>query len=100
MAFDKTQLTASAVNAFLAQHPDWKREGDAIVRTYEAKDFLAAIAFVQRVSQAAEAANHHPDIDIRYSKVTLLLTTHDAGGLTFRDTELAAKADALFGPKG
>ena len=65
-------------------------------RTYEAPDYLAGIEFVSRVAKAAEAANHHPDIDIRRRKVTLALVTHDAGGLTWRDTKLAAEADTLF----
>jgi 4a-hydroxytetrahydrobiopterin dehydratase len=67
-----------------------------IRRTYEAPSFLAGIAFVERVARAAEAADHHPDIDIRWRKVTLALVTHDAGGLTWRDTQLAAEADRLF----
>lgn len=96
MAYDRTLLAPEALQSFLAKHPEWKHEGGMIRRTYEAPDFLAGIAFVQKVAQAAEAANHHPDIDIRWRKVTLALVTHDAGGLTFRDTDLAAEADRLF----
>ncbi len=66
-----------------------------IRRTFTFADFRTAMAFVNRVADAAEAADHHPDIDIRYSKVTLALVTHDAGGLTARDTKLAEDADAL-----
>ena len=66
-----------------------------IRRTYAFKDFRVAMAFVNKVADAANAADHHPDIDIRYSKVTLALVTHDAGGLTSRDTKLAEQADAL-----
>ena len=67
----------------------------AATRTFEWPTFLGGIAFVDEVARLAEAADHHPDIDIRWRKVTLRLMTHDAKGLTFRDTELAAKADAV-----
>ena len=96
MAYDRTLLAPEALQSFLAQHPEWKHEGGMIQRTYEAPSFLAGIAFVEKVAQAAEKADHHPDIDIRWRKVTLALVTHDAGGLTFRDTGLAAEADRLF----
>jgi 4a-hydroxytetrahydrobiopterin dehydratase len=96
MAYDRTLLTAQELQTFLAAHPGWKHEGGMIRRTYEAPTFLAGIAFVNKVAHAAEAADHHPDIDIRWRKVTLALVTHDAGGLTWRDTKLAEAADALF----
>jgi 4a-hydroxytetrahydrobiopterin dehydratase len=96
MAYDRTLLTPEALQSFLTEHPQWKHEGGMIRRTYEAPTFLAGIAFVNKVAQAAEAAEHHPDIDIRWRKVTLALVTHDAGGLTWRDTKLAAEADRLF----
>ncbi len=96
MAYDRTLLAPEALQSFLSQHPDWKHEGGMIRRTYEAPNFLKGIEFVQAVARAAEAADHHPDIDIRWRKVTLALVTHDAGGLTFRDTALAAEADRLF----
>ncbi len=96
MAYDRTLLTPEALQNFLAGHPQWKHEGGMIRRTYEAPTFLAGIAFVNKVAQAAEAADHHPDIDIRWRKVTLALVTHDAGGLTWRDTKVAAEADRLF----
>ena len=95
MARDKTTLTKDEVHAFLAKHPEWKVANGMLERTYEWPAFLTGIAFVNEVAKAAEAADHHPDIDIRWRKVTLRLTTHDAGGLTFRDTELAAKADSI-----
>jgi 4a-hydroxytetrahydrobiopterin dehydratase len=96
MAYDRTQLTPEALKQFLTEHPEWKHEGGMIRRTYEAPSFLEGIEFVSRVAKAAEAADHHPDIDIRWRKVTLALVTHDAGGLTWRDTKLAAEADTLF----
>jgi 4a-hydroxytetrahydrobiopterin dehydratase len=96
MAYDRTQLTAEELQSFLSQHREWRHEGGMLRRTYEAPSFLEGIAFVERVARAAEAADHHPDIDIRWRKVTLALVTHDAGGLTWRDTKLAAEADRLF----
>lgn len=75
----------------LAALSGWERRGDEIRRTFVFPDFKASLAFVNRVGELAEAMDHHPDIDIRYSRVTLALTTHDAGGLTARDFDLAAK---------
>lgn len=96
MARDKTTLTEAEVGTFLKAHPQWKLNAEKMLeRTYEWPAFLTGIAFVNEVAQLAEKADHHPDIDIRWRKVTLKLTTHDAGGLTSRDTELAAKADAV-----
>ena len=89
MARDRTKLGDVEVQGWLKAHPGWALEGGMIRRTYAFKDFRAAMAFVNRVADAAEAADHHPDIDIRYSKVTLTLTSHDAGGLTARDFALA-----------
>jgi 4a-hydroxytetrahydrobiopterin dehydratase len=76
--------------------PDWKKKSATISRTFVFKDFPAAIIFVNAVAKPAEKANHHPDIDIRWNKVTLVLTTHDAGGLTEKDFALAKKFDALM----
>jgi 4a-hydroxytetrahydrobiopterin dehydratase len=97
MAYDKTKLSEAEVAKFLAAHPKWTRAGEEISRTFELADFHASMAFVNKVAEAANQADHHPDIDIRYSKVRLALTTHDAGGLTFRDTDLASKADEFAG---
>jgi len=72
----------------------WSRRGDALTRTYQFRNFTAAMDFVNRVAEAAEAADHHPDIDIRYSKVTLTLSTHSAGGITQNDIDLAKVIDA------
>jgi 4a-hydroxytetrahydrobiopterin dehydratase len=74
---------------------DWQRAGQVISRTYQFKDFPAALQFVNTVGDLAEQAQHHPDIDIRWNKVTLALTTHDAGGLTEKDFALAKQCDAL-----
>jgi 4a-hydroxytetrahydrobiopterin dehydratase len=69
--------------------PGWRLENKEIVRTFEFSDFRAAMQFVNAVAEQAETAGHHPDIDIRYNKVRLALTSHDAGGLTERDLKMA-----------
>ena len=89
------KLTSDQIKTGLTSVPEWKQKGDSITRTFQFKDFPAAIKFVNTVAEPAEKANHHPDIDIRWNKVTLVLSTHDAGGLTDKDFELAAKIDAL-----
>ncbi len=88
-------LDAEARSSFLGDHPDWELDGETISRTYVLADFNAAMGFVVRVALLAETADHHPDIDIRWNKVSIALTTHDAGGLTAKDTDLAAAFDAL-----
>ena len=76
--------------------PDaWNDVDDALERTFEFDDFRGALAFVNRVGELAESENHHPDIAIHYSKVTLRWWTHTAGGITDRDRELAEKSSAL-----
>ncbi|GDX29755.1 putative pterin-4-alpha-carbinolamine dehydratase [Actinomycetes bacterium] len=85
---NETEIIAEQENV-----PKWERIGNEIVRTYELDDFPAAISFVGRVAELSEAANHHPDIDIRYRKVRIALTTHDAGGLTKLDFSLAQEID-------
>jgi 4a-hydroxytetrahydrobiopterin dehydratase len=90
------KLSASEVDAALAeQELDWERVGDELQTTIELHDFAEALTFVNKVGAAAEAANHHPDIDIRWNKVHLVLTTHDSGGLTVLDLALAAAIDRL-----
>jgi 4a-hydroxytetrahydrobiopterin dehydratase len=75
---------------------EWRREGDAIVRNLKLDDFAAAIAYVDRVAEVAEAANHHPDILVHgFNKVRLTLSTHSAGGLTQNDLDLAQRIDEL-----
>jgi 4a-hydroxytetrahydrobiopterin dehydratase len=78
----------------LSALPQWRRSGEIISRTFEFKDFPAAMTFVNVVAELAEQAHHHPDIDVRWNKVTLALTTHDAGGLTEKDFALARQCDA------
>jgi len=69
----------------------WAREGDEIVKTFELPSFPDAIEFVSRIAAFAEAANHHPDLDIRYRRVRVALTTHDQGGITDKDFALAGE---------
>jgi 4a-hydroxytetrahydrobiopterin dehydratase len=75
--------------------PGWKIEAGELVKTFQFKDFLASLHFVNGVGELAEQAGHHPDIDIRYNRVRLALTTHDAGGLTQKDFDLAGQAEKL-----
>jgi 4a-hydroxytetrahydrobiopterin dehydratase len=89
------RLSAQQVASHLANLPGWKVENGELTRTFTCEDFSAALAFVNRVGECAEEAGHHPDIDIRYNRVRLGLVTHDAGGLTVKDFELAAAADTL-----
>ena len=88
------RLDEAAIAAALRGAPGWERIGAEIRRRYRFADFREALAFVNRVGALAEAAGHHPDIDIRYNTVTLALTTHDAGGLSARDFDLAGAIDA------
>ncbi|HEX2723612.1 MAG TPA: 4a-hydroxytetrahydrobiopterin dehydratase [Gemmatimonadaceae bacterium] len=87
-------LSDIAIQRGLGSLPGWSRRGDMLTRTYAFRTFAEAIGFVNRVAGEAEAANHHPDIDIRYSRVTLTLSTHDAGGITQSDLELARSIDS------
>ena len=87
------KLNASQINTALKSVPDWKKKGSTITCTFQFKDFPMAIKFVNAVARLAEKAWHHPDIDIRWNKVTLTLTTHDAGGLTEKDFKLAKQFD-------
>ncbi|HKS36687.1 MAG TPA: 4a-hydroxytetrahydrobiopterin dehydratase [Verrucomicrobiae bacterium] len=88
------KLTATQIKAALRFLPNWRKKGSVISRTYEFKDFGAAMKFVNAVAALADRAWHHPDIDIRWNKVTLGLTTHDQGGLTEKDFALARQFDA------
>ena len=89
------KLAAAEAALRLKTLPQWQIEGGELARTFLFKDFSAALAFTNRVGALAEAAGHHPDIDIRYNRVRLALVTHDAGGLTELDFRLAADADGV-----
>lgn len=86
-------MDADELKDALKRLPEWERVGKTIVRVVEFEDFSEAIDFVNDLAEIAEEAEHHPDILIQYSKVTLTLTTHDAGGLTEADVELAHRVN-------
>jgi 4a-hydroxytetrahydrobiopterin dehydratase len=92
-----SKLNSTEIKSALADVPEWKKKASAISRTFEFDDFAAAMKFTNAVARLAEKANHHPDIDIRWNKVTLALSTHDAGGLTAKDFQLAQRIDKLEG---
>jgi 4a-hydroxytetrahydrobiopterin dehydratase len=89
-------LSAEDANLRLRALPAWKIVSGELVRIFQFKDFRSALGFVNLVGARAEEAGHHPDIDIRYNKVRLGLVTHDQGGLTAKDFELAARIDKLI----
>lgn len=88
-------LSDSQIEERLAALDGWRRSGQEIRKTYHFGTFEEAIAFVNRVADRARRADHHPDIDIRYDRVTLALSTHSAGGLTGKDFDLAREIDTL-----
>jgi 4a-hydroxytetrahydrobiopterin dehydratase len=92
------RLDDTAVEDGLQHLPGWERRGDQIVKTFVRADFAQAMTFVNEVAAAAEAAGHHPDIDIRWNQVTLALSSHAEGGLTDRDFQLAARIQELDQP--
>ncbi|HWH13788.1 MAG TPA: 4a-hydroxytetrahydrobiopterin dehydratase, partial [Miltoncostaeaceae bacterium] len=88
-------LDDDQIRSALAGLPGWERDGDALVREFTHADFLQAVLFVNRVAGAAEAADHHPDVDIRWNRVLIRLSTHSAGGVTDRDVALAGRISGL-----
>ncbi len=95
-----TKLSDDEIASRLEGLAEWSQPGEEIQRTYRFKDFVAAMAFVAAVAEHAEKVAHHPDILIRYSRVTLSLSTHDAGGITDKDFDFARAADALAEARG
>ncbi len=91
-----TALNESELLELLHAQPQWGLHDGKLVRNWTFQDFLQAMAFVNRIADLAEQAGHHPDIDIRYNRVTLGLVTHDAGGITQRDAEMAAAISQMF----
>jgi 4a-hydroxytetrahydrobiopterin dehydratase len=89
------KLTPPQIKTALTRTAGWKKSGQTISRTFVFKDFPAAVKFVNAAAKIAESEWHHPDIDIRWNKVTLVLTTHDAGGLTRKDFALAQEFSRL-----
>ncbi len=86
-------LSPEAVQTMLGEIPEWTLEGDSIIRTFKFENFATAIKFVVRLADLAEKMNHHPDIDIRWNRVRLVLTTHSSGGLTSQDFTFAVQID-------
>lgn len=89
------RLTPEQVGAKLAALPQWSEAGGVIQRTYQLTDFVQAMKFVNQTAELAEKRKHHPDILVRWNKVTLSLSTHDAGGITQKDFDFAVEADKL-----
>ena len=93
----RTKLSEETISERLRRTPMWHREGLTIVRDLEVENFAAALALVNRIGEVAEALDHHPDILLHgWNKIRLSVTTHDTGGLTERDFELAARVEELL----
>jgi 4a-hydroxytetrahydrobiopterin dehydratase len=92
------KATAAEIEAALKELNGWEHEEDALVRSFEFKDFKQAWAFMEKVAQAAEELNHHPEWTNVYNKVLVRLSTHDAGGITERDFKLADRINAAAAP--
>jgi 4a-hydroxytetrahydrobiopterin dehydratase len=90
-----TVLTDAEIQQALQNLPGWTKNGNAIERAFQFSNFVQAMDFVNEIAEAAEAVNHHPDIHISYSKVTLVLISHDSGGVTQRDVRMAGKINEI-----
>lgn len=90
-----TVLSENDVLQALQKLPGWKKNANAIERNFQFANFVQAMDFVNQIAEAAEAVNHHPDIHISYNKVTMVLVSHDAGGITQRDIRMAGKINEL-----
>jgi 4a-hydroxytetrahydrobiopterin dehydratase len=88
-----SKLSDLEIRRAMGDLPGWSRKGDALTKTYSFAKFADGIRFVQQIADVADAMDHHPDIDIRYTKVTFSLSSHDAGGITQRDLDLAKKIE-------
>ncbi|MDB4878504.1 MAG: pterin-4-alpha-carbinolamine dehydratase [Gemmatimonadetes bacterium] len=89
----RQKLSDLEIQRALGSLAGWSRRGETLVKTYTFEKFADGIAFVDRVAVAADAMDHHPDIDIRYTKIAIALSTHDAGGITQSDLTLAEKIE-------
>jgi len=89
-------LTSKQVGVSLKALPNWSKRAETIVCTFQFEGFLKSITFVNRIAGKAQKCNHHPDIDVRFNKVTLTLTTHDEGGITEKDFLLARQCDEVL----
>jgi len=91
------KMNDELIEAALDKRAEWSLVGGQIQRTFQFGDFLGSMAFVQKVAEYAERVQHHPDVLIRYNRVTLTVSTHDAGGITQKDFDLAEETDRLAG---
>ena len=91
----RTKLSDLEIRRALGDLPGWSRKGDTLTKTYSFARFADGIRFVQQIAEVADGVDHHPDIDIRYTKVTFSLSTHDAGGITQLDLDLAKKIEEI-----
>lgn len=87
------KLNKESVQGWLRGHNGWKRRSNRLIKQFSFGSFRDSIVFVNRVATIADTADHHPDIDVRFDSVTLALSTHDAGGITERDLDLAEQID-------
>ena len=94
------KLSDAEIHQAVGSLPGWKLDGGMLEKTYSLPTFPEAIVFVNAVAHLAELANHHPDVDIRYSKITLRLVTHDSGGITAKDVSLAKEVEAARAKMG
>jgi 4a-hydroxytetrahydrobiopterin dehydratase len=93
----KAKLSDLDIQRALATLPGWMRKGESLAKTFQRPDFVDAMKVVNQVAEAAERRNHHPDIDIRYNKLTFTLSSHDAGGITQRDLDLGGEIEKIAG---
>jgi 4a-hydroxytetrahydrobiopterin dehydratase len=93
----RTKLSDLEIRRAIGSLPGWSRKGDSLNKTYSFARFADGIRFVQQVAEVADKMNHHPDIDIRYTNIGFSLSTHDAGGITQRDLELATAIEKAAG---
>ncbi len=91
-----TKISDNEAKEFLAEHKDWAIKSGMLERTFKFDSFLDCISFVQTVAMAAEEADHHPDMDVRFDKLTVKWVTHDVKGLSGKDLQLAHACDELF----
>jgi 4a-hydroxytetrahydrobiopterin dehydratase len=89
------RLSDIAIQRELGNLPGWSRRGDVITKTFQFRNFLTGINFVGAIAKVADEADHHPDIDIRYTKIVITLSTHSAGGITQKDLSLAKEIDRV-----
>ena len=93
----RTKLSDLEIRRAMSALPGWARKGDVLTKTYSFARFSDGIRFVDQVAEVADKMDHHPDIDVRYTKITFSLSTHDVGGITQNDIDLAAAIEKAAG---